>query len=99
LKKSPSLYKSKGYPIFFPWSSVGGAERGRKFGGHTVPVAAASQIVISWWQTALKSGVGIPHINFKKVSPGPEIKLIGGPGPPVKSVPHRWNGHFKNRDF
>jgi hypothetical protein len=32
--------------------SCGGADRRRKIGGLPVPVAAASQIVISWWQTA-----------------------------------------------
>jgi hypothetical protein len=32
--------------------SCGEADRRRKFGGRSVPVAAASQILISSWQTA-----------------------------------------------
>jgi hypothetical protein len=49
----PQIYgKACGRPQIIKKPVCGGADRRRKIGGFTVPVAAASQIAISRWQIA-----------------------------------------------
>jgi hypothetical protein len=65
--------------------SCGGADRRRKIDGLTVPVAAASQIVISRRQNAHHSNWAWAYrISIKKLSPTAGMKLICGPGPQLK---------------
>jgi hypothetical protein len=54
----------------FTCLSCGGADRKRKIGGLAVPVAAAGQIAFSRGEDRiqLKSGVGIPEMNKKKLN-------------------------------
>jgi hypothetical protein len=63
---------------------VGKQIGGEKIGGFTVPLAAASQIVISKWQTAHHSNRKWAYrISIKKLNPAPGIELIwwsGGTG-------------------
>jgi hypothetical protein len=80
--------------------SCQGADRRRKIGGHTVPVAAACQNVIFRWQTANQAWVYRLGINKKKVEPhtGYQINLWSG-ATGKKIFSNRWNEHFKNRSF
>jgi hypothetical protein len=73
----------------FTCLSCGGAKRRLKVGWVTCPVAAASQIVITRWQTAHHSNRAWAYrMSIKKLGPAPGIKFCG-PGPQVKRFLHR----------
>jgi hypothetical protein len=91
-------HRIKPVSAFLPASPHWGAERRRKISRHNV--AAASQIIISRWQTANHFNRAWAYrLSIKKLSPAPGIKLICGPGTQLKRFSHRWNEHLKNRSF
>jgi hypothetical protein len=83
IARKPGLY-------IFTCLSCGGGYRKRKIGDLAVPVAAASQIAFSREadRIQLKSGVGIPEKNKKKVAPRTGY-LICGPGQQVRRFSHQ----------
>jgi hypothetical protein len=86
-KRPVTDLRSLGKPGLYVFTclSCGGADRRQNIGGLTVPMAAASQIVISRWQTTHHTNCTWAYrIPIKNLSLAPGIELVCGPGPIVK---------------
>jgi hypothetical protein len=70
---------------FLPASPVGEPTGGEKWRAYWSPVAAASKIVKTRWQTKHHSNQAWAYrMSIKKLGSASGIKLICGPGPQVK---------------